>query len=313
MFITTRTDYEFITNRYGAVAQWFEWYVGPVAECKGDQTLKQSEMISLQNQTQQMEFSKQLMGVFEKQYGDQKEVLDYLKAKMQPMIDNPTGYSEKALAAMRTSATDNLSASYQNAQKALQADRFAGGGRDLPSGVDAQLNAALLQSEATDKAGAQNNITLEDENLKQGNYWNAINVLNGVGAQFNPQSYAGASTGASSASSSAGDATANIGKAYKESQKSQLLGALGGLASTGMSLFGAGCWVAAAAFDEDFETGPNTNLVRAWLWTTWIENWYAKPVLWLYSKIGRWVAKQRLLVWALKPLFELALYKARQK
>jgi hypothetical protein len=244
MFITTRTDYEFITNRYGAVAQWFEWYVGPVAECKGDQTLKQSEMISLQNQTQQMEFSKQLMGVFEKQYGDQKEVLDYLKAKMQPMIDNPTGYSEKALAAMRTSATDNLSASYQNAQKALNANRFAGGSRDLPSGVDDQLNAALLQSEATDKAGAQNNITLQDENLKQGNYWNSINVLNGVGAMFNPQSYAGASSSASGASSSAGEATANLGTAYKQSQNSGIMGLIGGLAggamSMGTSLFGGG-------------------------------------------------------------------------
>jgi hypothetical protein len=236
MFITTRTEYEFINNRYGAVAQWFEWYSGPVAECKGDQNLKQSEMISLQNQSQQLEFSKQLMKVFDKQYADQKEVLDYLKAKAQPMIDNPTGYSEKALAAMRTSATDNLSASYQNAQKALQADRFAGGGRDLPSGADAQLNAALLQSEATDKANAQNGITIQDENLKQANYWNAIGSLTGVSQMINPQSYAGASTGASGASSSAGEATANIGTAYKQSQNSGIMGMLGGLAG---GVFGA--------------------------------------------------------------------------
>lgn len=213
----------------------------PVSGGKGDQVAKQSELLSQQNMQQQMGFSKQLMEVFNKQYADQKSVLDYLKSKVQPMIDNPKGYSPEALAAMRTSATDTASANYQNAQKTLQANRFAQGGRDLPSGVDAQLNAALLQSEAADKSNAQNNITLQDENLKQANFWNATNVLSGVGAQFNPQSYAGASTGASGAASSAGNTTANLSQAYQASTQSQLMGVLGGIAGGATSaMFGAG-------------------------------------------------------------------------
>jgi hypothetical protein len=213
----------------------------PVSGGKGDQVAKQSEILSQENMQQQMAFSKQLVDVFNKQYADQKGVLDYLKGKVQPMIDNPKGYSPEALAAMRTSATDTTSAAYQNAQKALQASRFAAGGRDLPSGVDAQLNAALLQSEASDKAAQQNDITVRDENLKQGNMWNAINVLSGTAAQFNPQSYAGASTGASGAASGAGNTTANLSQAYTASTQSQLMGVLGGVAGgAATAAFGGG-------------------------------------------------------------------------
>lgn len=71
-----------------------------------------------------------------------------------------------------------------------------------------------------------------------------------------------------------------------------------------------GCWIAAAVFDEDFFTGVKTNLVRNWLWEKWVDHWYAKPVLALYTKFGERAAKQPWLVRALRPLFELALRKA---
>jgi hypothetical protein len=83
---------------------------------------------------------------------------------------------------------------------------------------------ALKGAQASDTAGALNTIELNDENLKENNYWNAMNVLSGnVASQYNPLGYSSSVNGAA-------DATANLGQAYNASKQSQLLGALGGIA-----------------------------------------------------------------------------------
>ena len=214
-------------------------YDGPVALAKGDSTAKASEALSLQNQQQQMDFNKSLLDIFQQQFGQQTDVLNYLKGKMQPMIDNPTGYSTDALTSMRTSATDQISNQYESAKQALQRTQFANGSRDLPSGVNDQLNAALLQSEASDKANAQNGITVQDENLKQANYWNAVNSLSGTAAMFNPQSYAGAATNAANSATSAGDSVANLSQAVTASNGPTVGAILGGLAGGAISAAGS--------------------------------------------------------------------------
>jgi len=71
------------------------------------------------------------------------------------------------------------------------------------------------------------------------------------------------------------------------------------------------CWLAAAAFGEDFDSGVNTNTVRNWLQKDWSKHWYAKPVLWLYGKYGKWAAQQPLLVSIFRPLMFKALAKAK--
>jgi hypothetical protein len=192
-----------------------EW-TGSWEEAKGDKTAEAAEK-------QQAAFNTQLMQIFGKQFAQQQDVLKYLQGKMQPMIDNPTGFSADAEAAMRTGASEQVAGSYQNAAKALANQRAVRGDAGLPSGVDAQVDAQLGMAAASDSAKAQNDITLQDEQLKQGNYWNAINVLNGVGAQYNPQSYASLyGQGASN--------VANLSQAVTASKQSQLMGALGGLA-----------------------------------------------------------------------------------
>lgn len=292
----------------------------PIASCKGDDTAKQSEELSQQNQQSQMDFSKSLMDIFQKQYANNTEVLNYIKGKMQPLIDNPTGYSQDALNAMRTSATDTLSNQYQNAQKTLNSNQFAQGSRDLPSGVSAQLSGSLMASEAADKAGAENNITLQNENMKQQNYWNAMNTLNGVAAAYNPLGYSGAATGAANSASNAADSAANLSNAYTNSNQSQLMGALGGIAGGVLggaagnpkgfsSLFG--CWIAAAHFNGWDDV--RTKMVRQYLWTSFIKNnWYGAPVMRLYRKYGERAAKNRFMVWTLGPLFDMALAKAQR-
>lgn len=209
-------------KRYITVSVLPVEYRGSWAHAKGDDTAKAAEQ-------QQENFNSQLMNIFQQQFGQQTQVLNYLKGKMQPMIDNPTGYDAATLAAMRTSATDTLSNNYQNAQKALQNQEYTSGGRDLPSGTSAQLNEALLNSEAADKSNAQNTITLNDANLKQQNYWNAVNVLNGTAAQFNPLGYASAATSGSGA-------VAGLSNAVTNSQNTGLTALLGGVAG---GVFGA--------------------------------------------------------------------------
>jgi hypothetical protein len=192
-------------------------YDGPVARCKGDKVAKQAE-------ADNAAFNRQLMTIFTAQFAKQTKTLDFLQGKLQPMIDNPTGASKGDLAAERTSATDNIATQFNNAQKALQTKQFALGGRDLPSGVNEMQGEALASDAASQTADAQSKITQQDELLKQNNYWNALNVLNGQSAnQENPLGYAGAAT------SSAGS-VAGLSEAVTQANQSQLLGALGGIA-----------------------------------------------------------------------------------
>lgn len=211
-------------NTLAVLEDHWEWYEGPVAECKGDQTAKAAEQ-------QQAAFSAQLAATFQKQFGAQSDILKFLTGALKPQIENPQGYSDQALTAMRTSANENIAGSYDNAQRALQNQQFALGGRDLPSGVAEMQTGALKQAEAGDQAAAQNTITLNNENQKQANYWNAIGALSGNASQYNPLGYAGASTGA-------GNAVSGLSQAFTASNQSQLLGALGGIAGGAGSAFG---------------------------------------------------------------------------
>lgn len=326
MKIYTKVEFRWDGKSYVRVSEESFDYSGEVALCKGDQTAKQTEELQQQNAQQQLAQNQQFMNMMETQFGKQSQIYSYIQGKMQPMIDNPTGYSDQALASMRTSANDTISNNYQNAQKALNASNWGNTSRDLPSGVTGQLDAGLMAQEAGDKSTAQNQITEANANLQQQNYWNAVNALNGVGTETNPLGYASAATGASTAASAAGNSTANLANSYTQSQQSGLTSILGGL--TG-GIFGAAgaaggfgnlfsgaskpCYVAAAVFNEDFETGVNTNAVRNWLWREWsTQHWYAKPVLFLYCKTGKWIAQQRSLVKMLSPLFHLALRKAKE-
>lgn len=183
---------------------------------KGDSTLKAQEQA-------QANFTNTLMGSYKKQFAQQSGILSFLTGKLQPMIDNPTGYDPASLTAMRTQATEGTAQSYAQSQKALQNVEAARGGSQLPSGVEAQLNAENANQAAAQGASAQLGITQADANLKQQNYWSAVNALSGNAAQYNPTGYA-------NSANSGTEATSNIGTAYKNSQSSQLLGALGGIA-----------------------------------------------------------------------------------
>ncbi len=181
---------------------------------KGDPTAQASEEA-------QANFDNQLMSMMQAQYGKQSAITTYLTNQMTPQINaGGVGIAAPALTAMRTGSTDTLTNQFQNAEKAANASENQSG---LPSGVNAQIDSSLLSEEAQAQSQAQNQITVENEQQKQQNYWNSINTLNGQAATENPLGYANAATAGS-------DSVANLSQAVTASNQSQLLGALGGLA-----------------------------------------------------------------------------------
>jgi hypothetical protein len=206
--------------------QWLETdsqeYEGAVAFCKGDKIAKKAEQ-------QQLDFQTQLSKIFTQQYGDQKAQLDYLNGQLKPLVENPTGFTPAQLAAQRTSASDTDTATFQQAQDALnnQTSQASGGSKLVGvAGANVQAKAELLNAAAQKSASDQNAITTQDALLAQQNKWNAVNVLSGNAAQMNPLGYASATTGA-------GSSVAGLSQAYTQSNQSQILGALGGIAGGG--------------------------------------------------------------------------------
>jgi hypothetical protein len=168
-------------------------YSGPVALCKGDSTAQAAEQ-------QQATFNQQLMNIFTQQFGQQSGVLNFLQNTLQPQIQaGGQGYTPAQLAAQRTSASDTNAQQFQNAQQALNEQTAQHGGLDMPSGVNAALQQNLDVAGAQQEANSQNQITQANANLQQQNYWNSLNALNGVAAEFNPQSYASGATSGSNA------------------------------------------------------------------------------------------------------------------
>ncbi len=151
---------------------------------------------------QSLSFMNTLQNAFSSQFATQQNTLNFLNTKLTNMVNNPQGYSAPALAAMRTSATDQVAQQFQSAKRANQNTEFNRGAENMPSGVNAQINAGLDTEAAQTEAGAQNQITQANANLQQQNFWNATNALNGVASQYNPLGYAGDANGAGSTLSS---------------------------------------------------------------------------------------------------------------
>jgi hypothetical protein len=215
MRVTTKLTIDMTT---GATLEheWYD-YVGAIALCKGDKTIQGTEQ-------SQANFSNTLQKAFAAQYANQKQVLDFLQGTLKPQIENPTGLDPATKAALNSQVINQSAEDFQNSLKganAITAGR--GGATALPSGVEAQITGQLAGQQASAESSGLTSVQEEDQQLKQQNYWNAVNGLNGVAAQVNPLGYAGQASGA------AGE-VAGLGQAYKTSQQSQLLGALGGLA-----------------------------------------------------------------------------------
>jgi len=264
-------------------------YIGMFDQMKGDPYAEEEEQATAN-------FDNSLMNIFQAQYATQSAQLQFLQNQMEPVIaEGGQGYTPTQLAAQRTGATDVNAQQFQSAQAALneQISDNAGGSKLVGSaGTTAAADTELSTAEAQTQAASQNEITQNNAQLQQQNYWNAVNSLNGVAAQENPIGYAGASN-------SAGNTVAGLSQAVTASKSSSLLGTLGGIAGgIGSSLVTKYCWVAASFY--------GWHDIRTWVIRMWVTHKAPKWFKAFYIKHGAYIASTPLR-WAFYPVFEAVL------
>jgi hypothetical protein len=195
------------------------------------QATQEQQQVTLQSSQQELAFQQQLMTLFQQQFSNQQNVLNFLQGTIKPEIAQAQageGYSPEALAAMRTTATDTTSSQFQNAQAALNQELKTSGSANVPSGVTVGADAALLAQEAQTQAGGQNQITIANATQAQNNFWNSINALNGVSAQINPLGYGSEASGAGGTIAGLSNSQSSLQNAITNANNSSFFGRLGG-------------------------------------------------------------------------------------
>ena len=272
------------------VVAWI--YAHPVSGGKGDSTAQSAE-------SSQNSFDQTLQAAFGAQYANQINTLNYLQGKMQAQVNaGGTGYNAATLAAMRTQSTDQTAAAYQQAKQASQNQEFSEGGQNLPSGVNAQINAGLASTAAQANAQNQEGISINNAQLQNQNYWNSVSALNGVAQEYNPLGYSsGATAGAG--------AVAGLSEANTQASGPTWGSVLGGVVGAGLGAAGTayagqakGCWIAASFYGWN---SAETDLLRRWLHTK-APKWFRR----LYLAHGERIARTPIR-WLFRPIFEAVL------
>jgi hypothetical protein len=249
--------------------------------------------VALENE--ELSFDTTLQNLMQQQYSNQSAQLKFLQGQLEPEISaGGQGYTPAQLAAQRTGATDTNAQQYEQAQEALNNQiTDASGGSKLTgvAGATTEADAQLLNAEAQTQAASQENITQNNANLQQQNYWNSINALNGVAAQENPLGYASAANGASEASSAASQANSQH---IQATSSSFLGGALGGLfGGAGTAAAGIWCFIFASFF--------GWNSLETFVMRLWLRNQAPRWFFNLYKNHSRWISKTPLR-WAFYPI-----------
>jgi hypothetical protein len=265
-------------------------------------------------------FQKTLNSNYAQVFGENQDMLSNLNTSLEPIISagpSQQGFSPEELAAQNSQAINNAAASNKNVQQAIgeNAAAMGPGGTGSASAVPGVESGVTQAAKASAAASVENNLSNTEANITNANYatgrqnfWNAV-----TRDEAAPSAFESPATSLANAETSANQVEGDQANANQKSDLgSSLLGLGEGLSQDAATFFKPvpGCWVAAAVFGEDFETGVRTNLVRDWLWNVWAKNWYATPILWVYSKFGKWVSRQVVLVNILRPLFLKALARA---
>ena len=177
MKITTKAVYNLET---WALLEWEGYeYVGPVAlACSsGDPTAYNMEQT-------QAKMTATLNADYSLSFAHQMEIANQVQAKMEAMASNPLGYTPPQLAQARTSINENTATAAKQAMGHAAAYAATHGSADIGGGVTGQMAGEIGTSAAMTKAGALANLSQQNEQLKQENYWRAIGGLSGTGEQF---------------------------------------------------------------------------------------------------------------------------------
>lgn len=127
-----------------------------------------------QAQAAQAAFSQQMQSLFNVQFQQDQELVGYLKAQMQPIVDhlnqiveNPTGFSPQQMSNMQSALINTAGEQYTNAIRQAQ-QRFATTNlRGMPSGVQEQILGQIGAQEAGVVAQGTTNIQMANAQLAQ--------------------------------------------------------------------------------------------------------------------------------------------------
>lgn len=178
-----------------------------------------------------------------------------------------------------------------------------------------QNSASYAPTLASARGNAEQNLTQNLAGADATRLQNLTNInqqgvqMSALPAQIQAQLY-GTSLGGANSALGTGEQASAASPSFTDMLPGLLGPAIGAAGNVGAAAVKA-CWIAAAVFDEDFATGEKTGLVRQWLWNTWVQHWYARPLLRLYAKFGKRAARSPLIVRLLNPLFQRALREAQ--
>ena len=172
-------------------------------------------------------------------FAEQQGVLQNLQAKMNYIAANPMGYTPQQLATAKTSINENTATAGRQALGSAAAFAASHGGADVGSGGVGELAGQIGTSVAQAKSGQLAQLSQQNEEVKQGNFWKAISGLNSVGSELG-----GAGGTAISGAGSAAGSSVGAGSGALAAQQAGwadlggVISGIGGLASAGLGLGG---------------------------------------------------------------------------
>jgi hypothetical protein len=179
-----------------------------------------------------------LQSDYNQAFAQNQNILGSLTTALNQQIAKPQGFTSGQMAALRTGAMDTTTQQF-NAAKANAGAAAARYGGDVASGVTGQVIAGVGAAEAGALSQEQNQITEQNAELQQQNYWRGISGLQNTAAQYNPTGYAGAGVASSNATTNAAGQVLAEQQAGWENTMGVIKG-IGGLASAAAPLVGAG-------------------------------------------------------------------------
>lgn len=147
-----------------------------------------------------------LANVFKTQYGAQSAIFQQLTSHFTDMLKNPTGFSTAALSSLRSGVIGQTATQFDQARKQVAATQAARGdfGSDVKSGVNAQIQGQISAGQASTTASGLDQVEQANEEQKIKNERVAEGGLEAVAAGENPTGFAGAATGAATATGELG-------------------------------------------------------------------------------------------------------------
>lgn len=179
---------------------------------------------------QQSNFYNTLQSSYAQNFGAQSAILGNLNSALEPIIQggpNQQGFSAAENAAMNSQAINNAATANRNAQ--VIAGSNVGGNTGVTTGGQKQLQAQIATGVGNNLSNNLNQITQANYATGRQNFFGAEGALAGVGAQYNPTGFAGATN------SAGGEAAQDFNEIAQEGNQKWadiggVVGGLGGIA-----------------------------------------------------------------------------------